>query len=211
MSKKEEILKRQELRLKVLKGIYTEVKGNMENSIRDFETIEELYSKTEKTELIGILMYLFEKDYIKYIESKYRTGVGLSAIQITAKGIELIEGIDTGGNVSKFEDDFSKSVLNVSFNGDLSNSNVNFGNENTQTISINENDIDSIMQLIEKLIKENPNKAELVEAKAAVIEEKKKGELSKFFLKGIGSTIKQFVTDVSVGVLTTGAIHMLGL
>lgn len=149
MSIKEDILKSQELRLQVLKGIYTEVKGNMENSIRSFETIEELFSNTEKTDLIGILKYFVEKNYINYIDASSLSGFDCLAITIASKGIELIEGIETDGNVSKL-------ILKASF-GDVVNSNINFGNENSQTLSIIDKDNDSILKFIDKLIDENPN------------------------------------------------------
>ncbi|MGH4038069.1 MAG: hypothetical protein ACRQFF_09535 [Sphaerochaeta sp.] len=205
------IKEKQTLRLNILQAIYTKVDGRIDGNI-DGDKIEKLFPEIDTLDIRSELKYLAEKNYIKFKIKTTGNSVSIFLpISITANGIELIEGIATGGNISKFEKDFSKSIINIWISGNVTDSNLAFGNGNTQTISINEIDIDSIMQFIEKLIKENPNKAELVEAKKAIIEEKKKGELSKFFLIGIGATIKKVVTDVSVGVLTTIAKQSLGL
>jgi hypothetical protein len=210
MGMKEDILKSQELRLQILKCIYNKVSHNMQNKINGSE-IEKLFPKIDSIDFKGILKFLAEKNYIKY--KVITTGNSVSIllpIYITSKGIELIETIETGGNVSKFEEDFSKPILNIAI-GDVSNSNVAIGNGNSQTLSINSKDTDSILKFIDKLLEENPNEPELVDAKEAVIKQTNKGELPKYFLKGIGATLKKFVTGVSIGVLTTGATLMLGL
>ena len=207
----DELLRRQELRLQVLKCIYNEVSGNMNKSVRQVSDIEELCSNINKDELLGILLYLYEKEYIQYIKASDMNGFDCLDIHITSKGIELIENIALGGNVSKFEEDFSKSILNISISGDVNNSNISVGNGNTQELSLTTKDSDSIFQLLDKLIEQNPTEGELVDVKEALNEERNKGSLSKFFLKGVGATIKQFATDVSIGVLTSVAKQSLGL
>ena len=115
-----------------------------------------------------------------------------------------------GGDVSKFKEDFSEPILNISISGYVNNSNISVGNGNTQEISLTTKDDDSILQLLDKLIEQNPTVGELVDVKEALIEERNEGPLSKSFLKVVGATIKQFATDVSFGILTSVAKQNLG-
>ena len=130
-------------------------------------------------------------------------------ITLTAKGIDLVEKLGTGSSTSIFEDNFSKKVLQVSIDN-VTNSNIAIGKNNSQSVSINDNDLNCIVKYIDELIKKYPDNELLPETKQVVVEAKKEGIVSKPVFKIIGSILKPLLVGVATNTLTIMAKKLLG-